>query len=162
MSSALNITNADISVQDGSILDVSLIYDSPLLVVYASLFCFKASWGISKLNPSLDEGQVSYPATPGLPILELEVEMKIPDKGYAGDSADITNVFVVFASTADHVSWDEICLDSLPVDGTIGKLLVSTKWGSLEHRDGKIVKKKSGEPGWTARERVVHTSPKGT
>ncbi|KAK4233731.1 caspase domain-containing protein [Achaetomium macrosporum] len=159
LSSAPNTSNADISVQDGDTLDVSLTYDGPLPVVYASLFCFKASWGISKLDPSLDEGQVSHPAIPGIPISELEMTMEVPDKSRADDPTDITDVFVVFVSAAEHVSWDEICLDSLPVDGTIGKLLISAERGNLEHRDGKVVKKKSGELGWTVLERVVHTSP---
>lgn len=158
---APNTANADILVQDGSVLGVSLTYDDPPRVVYASLFCFKASWGITKLDPSLDEGQVSHPGTPGIPISELEMTMEIPDKSRADDPTEITDVFVVFVSTADHVSWDEICLDSLPLDGTVGKLLISAERGNLEHRDGKVVKKKSGEPGWMALERVVHTFSKG-
>ena len=159
-SSMSNASKDDIIVEEGAKLGVSLTYKGPLQVVFGSLFCFTASWGISKIDPGVEEGQLSNLGTPSISISDLEMTMEIPDKSRDDDPSDITDVFVMLASTVDHISWDEICLDSLPVDGTVGELLVSANKGNLEQRNASVVKRKSGEPGWMALQRVVHTYPK--
>ncbi|RYP69874.1 hypothetical protein DL771_005817 [Monosporascus sp. 5C6A] len=176
-----------VQAEEGGKLDISLTYDGSFPTIYGSLFCFDATWGISKLHPSVEAGRVSEPGVPGYPFLEVTLEMVIPNKSSNDITTSVTDVLVAFVSTAEHVSWDEICLGPLPVDGgAVGKLMVVNNDGAntsttrssngssvlLPHnttaqnwttRPAKVVTKEIlKNPGWTALGRVVQTSSTGT
>ncbi|OAQ65590.1 caspase domain-containing protein [Purpureocillium lilacinum] len=123
------------SVEEGEEVGVSQGYDGPG-AVHLSLYCFTASWGIRKLDPSHKEGRVSNLTGPGItPLSDLAMPMEIPPKSRPDDPSAITDIFTMFASSADHVSWDEICLSSLPVNGALDKYLVDATKDKSAYRD---------------------------
>jgi len=150
-----------ISVEEGKEVGVSQGYGGPG-AVHLSLYCFTASWGIRKLDPSHKEGRVSNLTGPGItPLSDLAMPMEIPPKSRPDDPSAITDIFTMFASSADHVSWDEICLSSLPVNGSLDKYLVDATKDKSAYRDPGEVRQRNIDPRWAILERTVHTFPRG-
>lgn len=111
-----------ISVEEGEEVEVSQGDRGPG-AVHLSLYCFTASWGIRRLDTGEKEGRLSSLTGPGInPLPDLEISLEIPPKCHPDDPSDITDVFTMFASSTGHVSWDEICLSSLPVNGSLDKV----------------------------------------
>lgn len=105
---------------------------------WVSLYCFTASWGILKLDPSVRSGQPANAALAGRPVEDYNTVMEIPPKGRPDDPDDIEDEFIVFADNAPP-SWADICLPSRCLDGgPMEKRLDVRRWEEEEddgHRD---------------------------
>lgn len=139
---------------DGMTLD--LTYNGSLESIWVSAFCFTASWGISREYPAPEMSRNAHKFHCGRTTQLFETEFHIPPKSRTDDPPYITDKFVIFASSGeDAVSWDEICLPSLPSHGFSDELLLKIVSG--EFRDPRRTTKRRR---WNALDIAFLTSPR--
>ncbi|KAB5576046.1 caspase domain-containing protein [Coniochaeta sp. 2T2.1] len=148
--------------------------------VWTSLFCFTASYGVVKLDPEPDKGQIANEARRGIAIEEFWTDMQVPPRARPDDPDEVEDTFALFVSSGDGgpISWGDICLPSLPADDLLlDKLLdierpdleedgepggPSRSAGEMERNPGgnQSGKEKSTRPNtrWTVLQKVVRTA----
>lgn len=114
---------ADIEAADGDVVDLSLRYRGNLSSLWVSVYCFAASWGISKLSPPSGASAEHLDVRLGETEESISIAMSVPSKCRQDDPDQIEDDIFFFISTSpDHQlppSWGDICLPSIMPNGDI-------------------------------------------